>query len=94
MNQQLDDLRKQIDVLDEKILISIAKRVNIVRKIGKYKKERKLSVFDKKRWDQILKSNLEKGRKLNLSEEFIKNLLNLIHKYSLDIQEKINNEHD
>lgn len=87
MSQQLDNLRKQIDAVDEKILISIAERMSIVRKIGKYKKEQQLSAFDEKRQAQVLKTNLGKGEGLKLSKKFIKNLFRLIHQYSLEIQE-------
>lgn len=88
MNKKLESWRKQIDAIDEKILTALAKRAEIVRKIGKFKKEQKISVFDKKRWEQILKSNLKKGESLGLSKEFVKHLMNLIHTYSIEIQKK------
>lgn len=88
MSQQLDSLRKQIDTLDEKILIAIAERISIVKKIGQYKNKQGIFAFDKKRWKQLLKSNLEKGEKLGLPKKFIKNLFHLIHEYSLEIQKK------
>lgn len=88
MNNQLENWRKQIDIIDERMLTSLAKRMEIVKKIGKFKKEHEISTFDKKRWQQILKANLKKGKVLGFSKEFVKNLLHLIHKYSLGIQEK------
>ncbi len=88
MKDNLDNWRKQIDVLDEKILIHLAKRMNISSKIGRFKKERGISTLDKKRWGQVLKSNLKQGGKLGFSREFINDLLKLIHKYSLEVQEK------
>lgn len=88
MNDQLESLRKQIDDIDVKIITYLAKRMRIVRKIGKFKKEQRISSFDKKRWEQVLKSNINKGEELGLSKEFINNLLHLIHKYSIGIQEK------
>ncbi len=88
MNDKLEDWRKQIDVLDEKILTLLARRMDIARRIGKFKKELKISTLDKNRWEQVLKSNLKKGEKLGLSQEFLSNLLNLIHEYSLKVQKK------
>jgi len=85
---KIDILRKQIDIIDERILTSLAKRIEIVRKIGKFKKDQKISALDKERWEQILKSNLRKGESLGLSRKFVKNLLNLIHTYSIEIQKK------
>ena len=88
MDKQLQNWRKTIDALDQNLLELLAKRMSIVEKIGKLKKEHGISVLDKKRWDKMLKCNLKKGNTLRLSKTFIKNLLTLIHEYSLKIQVK------
>lgn len=88
MNDELENWRKQIDAIDKKIIDSLAERIEIVKKIGKYKKEKKISALDKKRWQEILKYNLSKAQGLGLPKKFIKDLLNLIHKQSLKIQKK------
>lgn len=90
MNNKLENLRKQIDAIDKRVLTSLAKRMEIVRKIGGFKKDQRLPAFNKERWEQILKSNLKKGESLGLSKNFVQNLTNLIHKYSIEIQKKIN----
>lgn len=86
MSDKLEKWRKQIDTIDEKILIFLAQRVEIIQKIGKFKKENKISALDKKRWEDILNSKLKKAEELGLSKRFIADFLNLIHKYSLKIQ--------
>ncbi len=88
MSNELEDWRKQIDDIDEKILILLAKRMNLSSKIGKFKKEKKISLYDKKRLEEILAANVKKGEIHGLSKDFIKSLLHLIHKYSLEVQEK------
>lgn len=89
MNDKLDNWRKQIDAIDEKMLNLLAKRVSLARKIGQYKKEHHLSTFDKRRWNKILTFSLSKAESLNLSKNFVKKLFVLIHKYSLVIQNDI-----
>lgn len=88
MNDKLEVWRKKIDTIDKGILTSLAKRMGLVRKIGDFKKNQRISVFDKERWELILKSNLKKGNSLGLSEKFVKNLITLIHTYSMEIQKK------
>jgi chorismate mutase len=88
MSNELEDWRKQIDNIDEKVFVLLAKRMDLSSKIGKFKKEKKLSLFDKERLEEILASNVKKGETYGLSKDFIKNLLHLIHNYSLEIQEK------
>lgn len=87
MSDQFKILRKQIDAIDGQILTALAKRMQIARQIGKLKKEQGIAAFDKERWQDLLKSNIKKGGALGLSKKFIKNLINLIHKYSLEIQQ-------
>lgn len=86
MNNDLATWRKQIDTIDDKILRLLAERMNIAGRIGKFKRERELTAFDKDRWQKLLTSNLKKGKSLGMSQEFVKNLLDLIHKYSIEIQ--------
>lgn len=88
MSDKLEKWRKQIDTIDEKILTSLAQRVEIIQKIGKFKKENKISALDRERWQDLLQSNLKKGQALGLSKKFIKDLLSLIHKYSIELQKR------
>lgn len=87
MDKKLENLRKQIDKTDEHLLKILAKRVKIVKKIGKYKKERQMKPLDKIRWQQVLEKNSAKSENLNLSKKFIKEVFSIIHKYSLEIQQ-------
>lgn len=86
MSKKLENWRKQVDILDGKILNLLVKRMSISSKIGRYKKGHNLPLFDKKRWGRVLESNLDKAKSLNLSKDFVKKLLTLIHKYSLELQ--------
>ena len=86
MDKLLENWRKQIDKLDEELVNILAKRINIVREIGKYKKAHGLAPLDQKRWQEILRVKLSKTHSLNISEKFIEKLYNLIHEHSLEIE--------
>lgn len=86
MNSTLEDSRKEIDDIDEKILKLLSERISLVEKIGRYKKQKNLPSLDEKRWNQVLNLSLKKAESLNLSKEFIKKMMSLIHKYSLRLQ--------
>lgn len=88
MNDELENWRKQIDKLDERVLNLLAKRAKIVRKIGQFKKERNIPALDKSRWNKVLNSMLSKSEELGLSKDFTKKLYDLIHKYSVKIQKE------
>lgn len=84
----LDQLRKKIDNLDEELLKILSQRTMIVSQIGKQKKNQGLEPLDEKRMNEVLQKMLDKGRELNLSDDFIKKLHALIHEYSLEVEKK------
>ncbi len=88
MNEELDDLRRRIDGIDGELVRLLAKRMGVVREIGGYKKEHGVQVLDEKRWREVLEGNLKRGQELGLSEEFVQRLLEVIHEYSLEIEEE------
>ncbi len=47
--ENIEDLRAQIDQIDEEIVIALSKRLNLVAKLSKYKVTHKISIEDKKR---------------------------------------------
>ena len=89
MEDDLNTLRKQIDAVDGQLLNTLAERVRLVKTIGKLKKSKGIPPMDLKRWQQVLLSKIKKAKSLNLSEKFIEKLYNLIHEYSLEIENKI-----
>lgn len=84
---QLNAWREQIDALDAQLLKILAERRHIVLQIGEYKKERGLAPLDEKRWEQVLQSKIALAKDLDVSPEFIRALYNLIHDYSLELEQ-------
>lgn len=85
-DDKLEDLRRQIDRLDEQILQLLASRMADVRSVGQYKKGRGLPPLDEERWQAVLQARLDKAESLGLSKEFIAKLYRLIHEYALSIE--------
>lgn len=56
MNNKLKDFRKQIDEIDEQIVNLLAKRMQVVEKVGQYKKENNLPPLDNSRWQKVIES--------------------------------------
>ena len=53
--QALRERRKQIDLIDEKLLSLLNRRLSIALEIGKIKKEKGEKIYNPKREDEILK---------------------------------------
>jgi chorismate mutase len=88
---QLELLRNRIDSIDSELLEILASRAEIVRQIGKYKKEHNVTALQINRWSQLMENRIKLGEKLNLSEVLIKTFFQLIHEDSVRMQTEIMN---
>ncbi len=82
----IDNYRMMIDELDTEIIHLLAKRMNIVDKIGQCKKENNLTVLQNSRWEEVLAKCIEDGKKQGLNKNFIQAVWESIHAEALKIQ--------
>jgi chorismate synthase len=87
---ELTDLRKMIDIIDKNILFLLSMRKGASLKIGKIKRQHKLSIFDKKREKDALKDRTSLSKKINLNNTFVSQLFQMIFSESKRIQKNIN----
>jgi chorismate mutase len=85
-NAQINEMRNEIDGIDTEIIKLLAKRMRLAENIGVGKKQNLISIFQPKRWEEIITRLLEIGKKENLSEEFIFSLIEAIHIESIQHQ--------
>lgn len=88
---QLQQLRLQIDQLDDELLQILSKRMKVADVIGEYKKQNNITIFQAVRWNEILTRAYAKHTALGLSEEFIKNYFEAVHLESIQHQNKVMN---
>jgi chorismate mutase len=88
---QLQNLRLQIDQLDDELLQILSKRMKIADAIGLYKKENNITILQAERWNTILDRAYKKNTPLNLSNEFIKKYFEAVHLESINHQNKVMN---
>ncbi len=86
---RLEALRTEIDKLDGELLQILAKRLEIIDEIGDYKRRNNITILQMKRWAGIITDRLSIGLHLGLDEGFLKKMLELIHKESIQRQAKI-----
>lgn len=88
-NENIEQLRTHIDVIDENLLIALGARMDISRKIGQFKKDHNIAIIQPLRWDSLLEGMIEKGKDYGLDEHFVRALFNVIHDASVAEQNKI-----
>lgn len=87
--QHMNDLRHEIDEIDEDLINLLGRRMKIAEKIGEYKKENNIAVLQTSRWNEILGKAVKQGAKKGLSEEFVTVVLKAIHDESINHQIRI-----
>ncbi len=92
MLSTLTDLRVMIDHFDNQLLDLIEERMEVVKKIGQYKKANNIAVLQNKRWTSILERIIEKGKAKGLSKNFINKVFEAIHIESINHQARIMND--
>jgi len=90
-NSNLNNLRAQIDVVDNQIIELLGKRMKVADSIGLLKKQKNVAVLQSKRWNEILGKMVLEGEEKGLSEEFVLKMFKAIHQESINHQEKIIN---
>lgn len=87
----LEQLRDQINHLDDELLQLLGQRMRIADKIGEYKKLNNVTILQTNRWNEILARAVAKGENLGLSKEFIMKYFDAVHLESINHQNKIFN---
>lgn len=87
--EQLEELRKRIDLVDTQLLLLLNARNELVYKIGNIKKQNGSKIFDEEREKFLEKNWLSIAQELNLDINFIQNIFTLILSESRKIQKDI-----
>jgi chorismate mutase len=66
--------------------------MNIVEDIGHYKVKNNISIFQLKRWLDIIQTRKEFGKVIGLDPKFTERLLQLVHRESINLQSEIMNK--
>lgn len=87
-NDELEELRGKIDSVDDNLLELLARRMEISREIGEYKRKHRIPVLQMERYNDLMDRRVEEGKEMGLTPEFVRHLLALIHEESVKIQTK------
>ncbi len=89
---KLEELRAKIDEVDYELIDIIAKRLDLVKQIGEYKRNSSITILQLKRWRNIIQDRLKKGVEKGLSKKLLIDLFELVHEESIRLQNEIMNK--
>ena len=88
----IEQLRYQIDEIDEDMIQLLARRMKLAEEIGGFKREKQIAILQTQRWNEVLEKGLRLGQQYGLSQAFMTALLKTIHQESINHQAFVMNE--
>ncbi len=79
-------LRQQIDEIDDALWQLIAERLRVAQEIGEHKRQHHLPVLQSTRYEEIVQKRVAWGKDNGISEETIRQLMELLHAESINRQ--------
>jgi chorismate mutase len=86
---KLREYRKKIDELDAEIVSLLAKRMDVVKAVGVWKKEQNIPPLQESRWQEVLSSKMKQAEEAGIDPVVVKDIFNRIHAYALVIEEEV-----
>ncbi len=83
MQDRLEELRDLIDQLDEEIAQKMGARMDIAERIGDHKREHNVAIMQPERWESIMQRQLRLSGHLGLSEAFVREYMDAVHRESI-----------
>lgn len=90
--EELSRLRSLIDEMDNNLIDLLAKRFQLCRKIGKFKKAHNMTVLQSTRYNEMMEKCSAQGSLCGIDPVFSKHLFELIHEESVRQQLNIINQ--
>jgi chorismate mutase len=90
--EELDAFRKQVNALDGELFDILVKRMNISEEIGRFKKEHNITILQEEHWKKIVDARLQMANDLNLTNDFVRSILDAIHLESITRQISVMNK--
>ena len=87
----LEDYRREIDSIDRELIALFEKRMNVAIKVGEYKKERNLPIFNAKREEEVIEKNINLLNNREYSEitrNFFEKVMELSRSLQADLMER------
>ena len=88
----LESLREEMDLIDNTLLESIGKRIELTKKLGDFKKSHNMTILQVNRWQQVLEERLRQAHHLGLDKKLVKDIYQLLHNQSVKIQGEMLNQ--
>jgi len=86
---ELEEYRKQIRTINTELLNQLKKRVDVVKKVGVYKKQRGIPIRNIEVEENQIQILRRQGHELELDEDFVEEFFRQIIAYAVRLEEEM-----
>ncbi len=90
----LDELRHKMANMDDKLFDLLSARMLISEEVGRFKLEHNTTILQQEYWTALINSRLGKSNDYQLSERFIRQIMDAVHQESIRHQTRVMNKRD
>lgn len=87
--ERLDEFRRQLDELDERLLEVLARRFDVCREVAAHKAEAQIPMMQPARVAEVKRRAVERGRSAGLAEAFVTALYELVIAEACRIEDEL-----
>ncbi|MDR2927128.1 MAG: bifunctional 3-deoxy-7-phosphoheptulonate synthase/chorismate mutase type II [Cytophagaceae bacterium] len=91
LGNELDELRRQIDIIDNQLLDILSERMKISDAIGRYKQRNNITILQSRRYNEIMNNRICQATAKGLNPDFTTGIFESIHEESINRQNIIMN---
>lgn len=89
---ELAEMRGKIALLDDRLFELLSSRMKISEEVGQFKRANNITILQQEHWAKVISSRLGNFEEYNLTEQFIRQLMDAIHQESIRHQVKVMNK--
>jgi chorismate mutase len=83
---ELSELRDKLSLVDDGLVELLQERMELSKEIGYLKRNHNSPILQVQRWEETLKSTVEKAVNAGISQEFAEHFIKMLHEESIRIQ--------
>lgn len=89
---ELDKMRLKTSLLDDRIFDLLAERMRVSDDVGQFKRANNITILQQEHWARIIANRMNQAGDYNLTQQFIRQMMDAIHQESIRHQVKVMNK--
>lgn len=89
--ETISDIRAKVGTIDDRLFDLLSERMRLSEDVGQLKRENNITILQEEHWRRIINSRLKESDDYNLTQPFVRKIMDAIHQESIRHQVKVMN---